>query len=61
MKPELLPAAKQFLMAKLREERGLDRDPTDQELKDWALAKWSSRRGSGDSMSSAQKSRPGGR
>jgi hypothetical protein len=60
MKPELVPAARQFLIAKYRQERGVDRDPTDQELTEWALLKWKARRSPSDSMSSQRKGRTGG-
>lgn len=60
MKPELMSAAKQFLVAKYREENGVHRDPTPQQLTDWALQKWMAARGQrADSMSSGSKA-PGG-
>lgn len=60
MKPELMAAAKQFLVSKYREEHDANRDPTPQQLTDWALLKWSAHRGQrSDSMSSSNKG-PGG-
>lgn len=60
MKPELMALAKQFLVAKYREENGAQRDPTPQQLTDWALLKWGASRGQrSESMSSGFKG-PGG-
>ena len=60
MKPELMAAAKKFLVAKYRDENGVNRDPTTEQLTEWALLKWSAARGQrSDSTSSGSKA-PGG-